>query len=441
MSSPPIYQPGTFSLSRVASSASLPAYSPRHSAHNSTGSRPSTEHIFTLKNKKNKIWATLKVFSSAAIPANLPTFLEGDKIDGTLSVKIPPNEKISEVSILVRGEIITGSQQQDSLCFLNISVPLWSKISGAASPPLSGDYQWPFSIPIPKEVVLQDPGIPGGVRTYLLPQTFLERNARSSAHYHISAKITRSALVVLQNDDELKTMFIYVPALRPEPPSLLRQLAYTSNTPIPGPEIDPQGWHTCPAVVVRGSVFNNRAIEVQCVFSLSKPLSYTRGSAIPCSISYFCKDVQALNLLCTPTSTDVRLCREVKCSTLNPWHDRSLFRTGNNDVQESGRAVWWPAHSGHRAQDTRTFEGEIYLDKTLKPSSSISHFTLMYFVVVMPFQVTGFAAANTQPLIRQEVQIGTIFAKVVRDLAVTLLTTRKLRGTSCCLVTSIVASI
>ncbi|KAJ6455452.1 hypothetical protein C8R45DRAFT_1036382, partial [Mycena sanguinolenta] len=403
MSAPPIYEPGTFSVSV----SSLPAYSPRHGTHDSIGSRPSTEHIFTLKNKKNKIWATLKLFSSAAMPTNLPTFLEGGKINGTLNVKRSANDKISGVSILVRGEIITGSQQQDSLCFLNISVPIWSKNPGAT---LSGDCQWPFSIPIPKDVVLQDPRMPGGVRTYALPQTFFERNARISAHYHLSAKITRSALL-LQNDEELKTMFIYVPALRPDPPSPLRQLAYRENTPILGPEIDPRGWHTCPDVVVRGVVFNNRTVEVQCVFSLSKPLSYTRGSVIPCSISYFCKDVQALNLLCTPTSTDVRLFREVKCSPLNPWHDRALLHTGNNDVQETSRAVWWPVHSGNRRQDSRTFEGEIHLDKTLKPSSSISHFTLMYFVVVMPFEVTGFASSNTQPLIRQEVQIGTIFAK------------------------------
>lgn len=60
-------------------------------------------------------------------------------------------------------------------------------------------------------------------------------------------------------------MFVYVPALRPDPPSLLRQLAYQENTPIPGPEIDAEGWHTCPAVTVKGTVFNNRTAEVQCV--------------------------------------------------------------------------------------------------------------------------------------------------------------------------------
>ncbi|KAF8194357.1 hypothetical protein K438DRAFT_1827838 [Mycena galopus ATCC 62051] len=406
MASPPIYQPRAFAVS-----ASLPAYSPRDGTHGSSGSRGSTEHVFSLKDKKNQIWATLKLFSSASTPTSLPTFLEGDKINGTLNLNIPANEKIAGVSILVRGEIITGAQRQGTFCFLDIPVPLWSKTAGeVTSPSLSGNCRWPFSINIPRDVVVADPGIPGGARTYVLPQTFLERNAKITAHYSLSAKITRSALL-FRDDAELKTMFVYVPALRPNPPSPLRQLAYHENNPIPGPEIDVQGWHTCPAITAKGTVFNNRTVEVQCLFSLSKPLSYTRGSAIPCSITYFCRDLQALNLLCTPTAIDVRLYREIKCSALNPLWGGYLQSSDLDDIQENGRAVWWPVNDGHRLQDSRKFEGEIHLAKTLKPTSAICHFTLMYFVAVMPFKVTGFSSTDTGPLIRQDVQVATIFAK------------------------------
>ncbi|KAJ7126274.1 hypothetical protein C8R44DRAFT_781516 [Mycena epipterygia] len=398
--SPPVYEAlGAF----AASVSSLPAYSPRDPPH--AGSRRSTEHIFSLHDKKRKIRATLKLFSSAPTPASLPTFLEGDKINGNFTLNIPSSEKIVGVSVLVRGEIITGPQQRDRLCFLDIPVPLWSK--SLASPSLGGDCYWPFSIHIPKDVLLADPEKHDAVRSYLLPQTFLERGTKVSAHYYLSVQIIRSAM--LFREDELQTMFVYVPALRPEPPSILRQLAYQENIPIPGPEIDGDGWHTCPSVTMRGTVFNNRQVEVQCVFSLAKPLSYTRGSVIPCSLTYFCRDLQALNLLCTPSTVQVRLNRQVKCRSLTAAAGSGPALT-TNDIEESGRAVWW-LNGSPRQQDSRKLEGEIHLPKNLKPTSAISSFTLKYFVVVLPFSVTGFLSTDTQPLIEQEVCIGTIFAK------------------------------
>jgi hypothetical protein len=98
MSSPPVYEAGTFLVS-----GSLPVYSPRAPGRPPShgGSRGSTEHIFSLKDQKNKMRATLKLFSSAPTSTSLPTFLEGDKIKGSLELNIPSNEKIAGVSILV----------------------------------------------------------------------------------------------------------------------------------------------------------------------------------------------------------------------------------------------------------------------------------------------------------------------------------------------------
>ncbi|KAJ7618927.1 hypothetical protein DFH06DRAFT_1304647 [Mycena polygramma] len=413
MSSPPVYEAGP-----ISASDSLPAYSPRagNRRHRSGGSSGSTEHVFSLEDKKNKMHATMKLFSSAPTSNSLPTFMEGDKINGSLELDIPNNEKIAGVSIFVRGEIITGPQRRDRSCFLDIQIPLWSKASAGTAGALSSGCRWPFSFDIPKDVVLADPKKSGAVRSYVLPQTFLERNAKVSAHYYLSAQITRSAFL-FREYPELQTMFVYVPAIRPDPPSPLRKLAYQQNMPIPGPESDAQGWQTFPVVTVKGTVFNNRPVEVQCLFSLCKPvwvvvcatgtltfsqLSYTRGSVIPCSATYFCRDLQALNLLCTPASIDVRLHRQVKCTSITPG-GRDV-----DDMEESGRAVWWPVTD---AQDNRSFSGEIHLAKTLKPTSAISAFALKYFVVVMPFLATGFSASTTEPLIRQEVQIATILPR------------------------------
>jgi hypothetical protein len=62
---------------------------------------------------------------------------------------------------------------------------------------LSGDYHWPFSISLPKEVTLADPARKhGAVQTYRLPQTFLERTMRASVYYELCVHIARSTFRV-----------------------------------------------------------------------------------------------------------------------------------------------------------------------------------------------------------------------------------------------------
>ena len=65
----------------------------------------------------------------------------------------------------------------------------------------------------------------------------------------------------------VKTAFGYVPSIRPDPPSLLRQLAYQEVSPLPGPESDPDGWKTLSPFVFRGVLSRNRAVGIQCTVS------------------------------------------------------------------------------------------------------------------------------------------------------------------------------
>lgn len=50
-------------------------------------------------------------------------------------------------------------------------------------------------------------------------------------------------------------------------PSPLRQLAYQENSPILGPEADPEGWHTVPSTWVKGNVFGKRSVSIHCTVS------------------------------------------------------------------------------------------------------------------------------------------------------------------------------
>ncbi|KAJ7065061.1 hypothetical protein C8F01DRAFT_1250059 [Mycena amicta] len=429
MSAPPVYDADGYTLPSVTP---LPAYRPRDSA--AGRSRGHTEHAFPLNDKRTKIRAVLKLTSSAPTSESLPVVLEGSSMVGSLVVNIPSSEKITRVLILVRGEILLGGPanevnrsphlQSDKFRFLNISVPLWEKSSSTGGGALLGDCQWPFSVSIPKDVMLNDPERPKVQRKYTLPQTFLERGAALSVRYSIMARICYKSFF-RDVDAEVQTMFVYVPVLRSDPPSPLRQLAYQDNFPIPGPELDPGGWHNCAPVAIKGTVFNARPVQLQCVLSLAQPaeplpafkiqcslnfqLSYTRGGLIPCFLTIHCRDLQALDLLATPSAISVRLQRKIVCTP---------FYTGSghcpltaNDVQECARAVWWPGARNTQRPDTRAFEGEIALPKTLKPTSAISQFTLDYFVIMQPPSVIGFASADIQTLMRQEVQIATVFSR------------------------------
>lgn len=64
----------------------------------------------------------------------------------------------------------------------------------------------------------------------------------------------------------LESKFGYMILTKPEPPSLLRQLAYQENSELLGPEADPVGWKTLASVPVRinGLVFNQRDVDATC---------------------------------------------------------------------------------------------------------------------------------------------------------------------------------
>ena len=71
--------------------------------------------------------------------------------------------------------------------------------TNTASPPLrydgklNGAFNWPFSISLPKEVVVSTMLTRSGSQTasYRLPPTFLEKSSRANIHYDLIVKIAR----------------------------------------------------------------------------------------------------------------------------------------------------------------------------------------------------------------------------------------------------------
>ncbi|KAJ6623971.1 hypothetical protein B0H10DRAFT_760755 [Mycena sp. CBHHK59/15] len=232
-SSPPRYRRFSRPGPAPQSVADLPAYTRRNTLSQPVARREPVEHVFPLADGKGRPWASLTLMSSAKSGKSVPTFFEKEHINGSFQMTAEKGDSIQSVTITITGRIVTGANVDDSFVFLTKSLPLWSKAecrSSGAATKLLGTCVWPFSIPLPKAVSLKD----GGHDTlFRLPETFLERHTRASISYEICVLVSRGKL---RADSQIKTRFGYIPSTRPDPPSLLRQLAYREISLLPGPE-------------------------------------------------------------------------------------------------------------------------------------------------------------------------------------------------------------
>lgn len=117
-----------------------------------------------------------------------------------------------------------------------------------------------------------------GSGPFRLPQTLLEQNIRTGIQYELCVSIKRSRF---HPTSRIQTMFGYVPLTRPDAPSLLRQLAYQENSPLLGPDADPDGWQRVSSFTVKGTVFKDREVQVNCVVCELYFRSMTEPTPIP----------------------------------------------------------------------------------------------------------------------------------------------------------------
>ncbi|KAJ7875843.1 hypothetical protein B0H13DRAFT_2347914 [Mycena leptocephala] len=128
----------------------------------------------------------------------------------------------------------------------------------------------------------------------------------------------------LRPDDKVARTFGYFSMQRPGPPSALRQL------------------------------------------SLATPLSYTRRTYIPCSLTIDTEDMHAFDLLTTPAACMVYLER------ISRRNDEKLAWT--QTAEPCGQAVFHPSTEGTPDYSVRRLMGEIHLRADLQPSFAIFRF-------------------------------------------------------------------
>ncbi|KDR78940.1 hypothetical protein GALMADRAFT_137911 [Galerina marginata CBS 339.88] len=442
---PPSYSDPTIELDNdvdaldvSALASELPAYTP--------GSRVSAtprrvvarqtepkEFSHELKNRNGKPFAVLTIIAEGAYSKQIPTFIEGMPVKGRVRLILEKPDTIQSVVVSVTGKVITGYvEEDDQVKFVNVPSTLWSLSDGkpqnttsevgssspAVSSPdftgkLQGTYTWPFSIDIPKEVILPS-GPQKEPKVFNPPETFNERYARVSVCYGVSVRFTRGKL---RPNHKIQATIGYMPMTRPPPLLDLRRLAYQQGTPLLGPTIDPEGWSATESVQVQGNL-NNRTVQVGCTLFLAKPLSYTRGSLIPFCLRLESGDEQALDMLSTPKAIILRLNRRV--SYVWNMEGKSFKASASKDtIDQSQLAVWWQSTEGSEAPGRtriRFVNGELHLRPDVKPSCAMAHFRIEYSLVLFPFESPDFTSTGTAPLINHPIDIVSSYAPGPRPM-------------------------
>lgn len=91
--------------------------------------------------------------------------------------------------------------------------------------------------------------------------------------------ISRQCLMLY---DSISKFVYYVPVTMPGDSSIQRQLSYRDNAPLIGPLNDPDGWETLDPVIVEGTLFRRRTVQMQ--YQVRRYVAYHHR--ISCSYLY-----------------------------------------------------------------------------------------------------------------------------------------------------------
>ncbi|KAJ7094264.1 hypothetical protein C8R44DRAFT_814125 [Mycena epipterygia] len=376
----------------------LPGYT-RQAAAPALGATRS-EHKYSLETK-GRHWLFIYVKSRSPSAASPAFYVEGDTVAGRVELDIDKSESVKSITIAIQGG--TTAVGQEEQVFLDLNQELWPAAGEKSGGKLAkGAYSWPFTFTLPTKV---SPVDAKGV-VIAAPPSFSERASPAYIDYRIVATVKRGAFKVKQT---LTTNFAYLPLIQPEPPSLMRQLAYKEGSELIGPEGDPTGWKILQPLKFKGKLFDAKEVDVECTLAIATPLSFTIGSSIPLTLTLKSDDVHALDTLANTKATRLHLVRSIALGS-DAMEDRAERRSNTFFVTGVGQAFFWPSTEGAPEPGTRTMRGELDVKKHLKPSFLFPRFSVRYTLELLPFAVTGFTSLDTEPgksLLSEPVKIAT----------------------------------
>ncbi|KAJ7094274.1 hypothetical protein C8R44DRAFT_645459, partial [Mycena epipterygia] len=350
---------------------------------------------------KGRHWLFIYVKSRSPSPASHPFFLEGDTVAGRVELDIDKTEAVKSITIAIQGgTTAVGKEEQ---VFLDLNQELWPAIGDGSGGKLAkGTYSWPFTFTLPTEVS------PADAKSMVIsaPPSFYEQASPAYIDYRIVATIKRGVFQVKQT---LTKNFAYLPLIQPEPPSPLRQLAYTEGSELIGPEGDPAGWKVLQPFKFKGKLFDAKEIDVECTLAIATPLSFTIGSSIPLTLTLKSDDIHALDVLANTKATRLHLVRSIALGS-DAMEERAERKSKSFFVTGVGQAFFWPSTEGAPEAGKRTMTGELEVKKHLKPSFLFPRFSVRYTLELLPFAATGFTPLDAEPgksLLSEPVKIAT----------------------------------
>ncbi|RXW16782.1 hypothetical protein EST38_g9071 [Candolleomyces aberdarensis] len=261
---------------------------------------------------KAQPWATLKLYNAetrGGKGGNYPRFCEGENIFGRVELSLLGPHTIKNVKLVLKGKIITSAMDTGSVNFLEQNYTVWDRSFGDPrhSRPeekfdgkLEGDYVFPFSIPFPTHVNLstleavkadgqrvesqiqlapQNAGLGGQITPFPaeipLQKKFVDYHDESAGGEASSEQRSLAARTELGQGQSYVAPF---------------------HLDSPSSPSDPE----------------RRELRVDYTLCLANPVSYARGTVIPCYLTIACDDISALNLFSNPRSPRVRLSRAVR---------------------------------------------------------------------------------------------------------------------------------
>ncbi|KZT41695.1 hypothetical protein SISSUDRAFT_234732 [Sistotremastrum suecicum HHB10207 ss-3] len=377
-----------------------------------------TTHSFEFVDAKNKPWGSLKVRSRANAPAKLPIFFDGDDIAGTLDIDLAKPEKIHSITVQDRSNSASSDTASSNAPFLLFEKVLWnssmgkprnvaevgagdeSPVTGPFQGKLEGKYSWSYKFNLPSTVEVPV-GRGDQKETHPLPPHFSESSVQAVCIYDISCSIRRG---VMKMETSIKRQMGILPSRVPPPPSLLRQIAYQEQSPLCGPEIDPEGWETLEPVRFEGTLFNVQSFTMTCRLSLAKPLVYTRGSILPMRLTLASENKQALDLLGTSGAPQVALLRVIHAGRKAQTKTK-MKTTRQSHSRVEGMAIAFPARESSPNEYTKWLDLELPLRPNLQPGFVFQDLVIKYNVVLLPFQTAGFVPSSKELLQTHPVDI------------------------------------
>ncbi|CAA7259379.1 unnamed protein product [Cyclocybe aegerita] len=374
-----------------------------------------TEHEFSLQTGlfTSKTWVKLRILTRpSSVAHNVPKIFGGENVSGIVQLILENSQAVHSIVISLKGRIVTSFSDIGYYTFLDHSCTLWDKSMGDPRAPgvgtkfdgkLTGDYELSFSFPFPTEVDISSGTVGKGKRVARAalvcptPQTFLERDISANVEYELVLQITHG---ILRTVSKLKAPVIFIPQITPDPPSPMRQLAYSENAMLPGPEADIEGWTALRTLEVRGVLEDSKPFDLHYTIYLATPLCYTRGTVIPCYLMISSQDTRSLDTFADPKSQHVRLVRRVRFFE-DPSKGIGQSLSGkapkvSEEIDEAEVAVWWvPPKDVPQEPSNRRLEGEIHLSNDLVPSSDFLPFKVDYVVEVLPFRASGVTYSAT----------------------------------------------